>query len=478
MELRLLTFIFLCVPLLLAAESLGEGGPRTFCNQQGSTARSSFADFNCRVVTRPAKWAGLETGINAKLNDYVAASYVYGSTSHPDRCQPRAIVFAETEEDVWKVIEYASREDCAIACRSGSHQFGGFGSSAGKDITIDLSSFTKAEYDSETEEYTIGVGTKLGDLSMMMGLNGHFVPHGECAWVRVGGHMQTGGYSPFFSRSFGFFIDHVQEFTILLPPNDNNPKPEKVVVKKPAKRVPGDRNSDLWWAILGGSPGNFGVVLEMKVRGIKDTDHGDARAMSISFVYDGNGKEKLETFLEILSEYNDDDNLPADYAINVVCLAGNISFNLSAYTTCHRPSLLTIVQSIISGNSPWSEITKSRQNLDVKMATEHPEIYGPHLGKVPAFVSLIVTWNNCKGQTVTFEDYDGDYCAKEIFAHIRRRTSHIAVKPADYLLRFLGKLKMEVLSMNEHKPRALSDVNKICTFAERYGANPYIGMQR
>ena len=299
-------------------------------------AVSPFADFDCKVVERPVNWAGLETGVDGEVNDYVVASYVYGSTSHPNRCQPKAIVFAETEDDIMKAIQYAYERECAISCRSGCHHFGGFGSSAGKDITIDLSRFDKATYDADTETYTIGVGTKLGDLSALMRANGQMVPHGECSWVRAGGHMQTGGYSPFFSRSFGFFCDHVQEFTIILPPNNDNPKPEKVVVKKPAKRIPGDRNSDLWWAVQGGSPGNFGVITEMKVKGIKDEDHADARSMSVTFAYDENGKEKLKTFLEILSEFNDDDDLPADYAFNVICLAGTCTETMFSNTNSHR----------------------------------------------------------------------------------------------------------------------------------------------
>jgi len=141
--------------------------------------------------------------------------------------------------------------------------------------------------------------------------------------------MQTGGYSPFFSRSFGFFCDHVQEFTIILPPNDENPQPRKVAVTKPQKREPGNLNSDLWWAVQGGSPGNFGVITEMKVNGVNDAHHQDARSMSITFVYDKRGKEILETYLEILSEYNDDENLPADYTFNVISLAGAYFINFA-----------------------------------------------------------------------------------------------------------------------------------------------------
>ena len=50
------------------------------------------------------------------------------------------------------------------------------------------------------------------------------------------------------------------------------------------------------------------------------------------------------------------------------------------------------------------------------MATAHPDIYGPRLGKAPAFVTLIVNWNNSKGSALKFNEYDGKYCAKEIFS--------------------------------------------------------------
>jgi FAD/FMN-containing dehydrogenase len=146
-----------------------------------------------------------------------------------------------------------------------------------------------------------------------------FVPHGECTWVRLGGHIQTGGYSPCFSRAFGFLCDHITECTIYMAPKEVGEEPQKVIVTKPTEEKKGDKNFDLWWAILGGSPGNFGIITEIKIKGIKDADHPHVHAMTIACHYT---KKTFQHFMEIMAEYNDDDNLPADFTFNVLMLEG------------------------------------------------------------------------------------------------------------------------------------------------------------
>lgn len=44
---------------------------------------------------------------------------------------------------------------------------------------------------------------------------GFSVPHGECPYVCIGGHAQTGGYGH-FARSFGLNGDYVEAFEIVL----------------------------------------------------------------------------------------------------------------------------------------------------------------------------------------------------------------------------------------------------------------------
>jgi FAD/FMN-containing dehydrogenase len=296
-------------------------------------------DFEGDVIQRPPGFmetGGLKVGVDCVVNDYVAAIYGYGSTSHPTRSSPRAVLYAKTEDDIMKAITYAHENKIALSCRSGGHQYGMFSSTTGDNITVDVSSFNNSKYDRDAELLTVEVGCKLEDVIAALAKEGQMVSHGECTWVRVGGHAQTGGYSPFFCRSFGFFCDNIVEFTIICPPNETHDKPYKMVVPKPDKRIAGDPLNDIWWAIFGGSPGNFGMLTQVKVKGIKDSDHADAHCMSVACYYDANkdGQAKFQEFLQILAEYADDDDLPADYIFNVIFLKGEYCCE-SATTDMH-----------------------------------------------------------------------------------------------------------------------------------------------
>ena len=41
------------------------------------------------------------------------------------------------------------------------------------------------------------------------------IPHGECPFVNVGGHAQTGGFGHIL-HSFGLCLDYIQKFDIVL----------------------------------------------------------------------------------------------------------------------------------------------------------------------------------------------------------------------------------------------------------------------
>jgi hypothetical protein len=45
-------------------------------------------------------------------------------------------------------------------------------------------------------------------------------------------------------------------------------------------------NDDLWFAVMGGSPGSFGVVTDMTIKPRWDEDHKAARALTIAASYD------------------------------------------------------------------------------------------------------------------------------------------------------------------------------------------------
>jgi hypothetical protein len=75
------------------------------------------------------------------------------------------------------------------------------------------------------------------------------VPGGGCPTVGVAGYMQGGGYG-FTSREFGMNCDRVREFRIMLQNGATVTANET-------------KNPDLFWAVRGGTGGNFGVLLDV-----------------------------------------------------------------------------------------------------------------------------------------------------------------------------------------------------------------------
>ena len=144
---------------------------------------------------------------------------------------------------------------------------------------------------------------RLGALDKYMAERGAFLPHGECSKVCVGGHAQSGGFSVDCPRSFGFFVDYVQEFDMLLAPSPagdkyvtvsifvltrfsfillyrcepmlltlriltlahcgipfgpslyqalgGDPETRRITVKRPAKDITSTENDDLFFAVVG-----------------------------------------------------------------------------------------------------------------------------------------------------------------------------------------------------------------------------------
>ena len=111
-------------------------------------------------------------------------------------------------------------------------------------------------------------------------------------------------------KETGFFLEHITWFTIALAPSrKTNFRAQAKIVKKPVQNNPSD-DDDLWFAVMGGSPGHFGVVTDMTIKPRWDKDHKAARALTIAGKYTKAGFKKA---IEILAASCDDDNPPADY---------------------------------------------------------------------------------------------------------------------------------------------------------------------
>ena len=78
-----------------------------------------------------------------------------------------------------------------------------------------------------------------------------------------------------------------------------------------------DGNDDLFWAVLGGSPGNFGILTHLYLRPLHDKDYPDSRMMKSMTVY---SKEKHLALEKLMSEMMGDEDFPGnfDYCITIM----------------------------------------------------------------------------------------------------------------------------------------------------------------
>jgi len=273
-----------------------------------------FPDFKGKVVKRD--------GTDA----FAAASYQYATSSerifNPKVMQPAAIIYAQDDDDVIKAIEYAKAADVALSVRSGGHSYSGSSSTSGENIQLDLSGdmapdqkafpYHTFEYDAEAGTARIGAGLLLADVSRKCVEHGIFFPHGECCHVGIGGHTQTGGYG-LIMRPFGMYADYVQSVDFIFADPDGSGKPGKRTVRRDAADA---EERELFFALIGGSPGNLGVMTHVTTRVLKDADHPNARGLKLMTVY---SKDKLKALLDIMVEQIK--NPPAaDYCYSVMVL--------------------------------------------------------------------------------------------------------------------------------------------------------------
>jgi FAD/FMN-containing dehydrogenase len=235
--------------------------------------------------------------------------------------QPAHILYPATQADLVLAVQYARDAGIAIAVRSGGHSYNGSSSTSGRNIQVDTTACDACRvwsFDPAAKQLTFGTGWKLGQVEENLqtgyqGLptKGYFFAHGNCAGVGVGGHLHTGGYA-MQSRSFGLFIDYVVSFRIITA--------DGLVrdIHKPNKALPDADNDDLWFSLLGGGPGSFGLCTQVTVRLRHDSEFPGSRASMQTYVWTRRtGTQLVQALLQHLAEVSDRDELPADFCLHV-----------------------------------------------------------------------------------------------------------------------------------------------------------------
>jgi hypothetical protein len=163
---------------------------------------------------------------------------------------PSLIVFCLADIDVAIALALARAAKLPFTIRSGGHCTAGF--SAGFGILIDVKGLDSVTVDPAGRTAVVGVGCAFGKLNKVLQAYGLHVPAGECDDVCVGGFVQGGGLG-FTSTTFGMNCDNVLEMRVLLADGSIVTASEQV-------------NPDLFWALRGGTGGNFGVLLSVTYR--------------------------------------------------------------------------------------------------------------------------------------------------------------------------------------------------------------------
>eukprot|EP01084_Bolivina_argentea_P183245 316242_1 len=285
--------IFIFISLLLTNRSFGssdssdnDDNTETDCNNIDSTANTILSSNLCGDLI-------LSTDGDA----YLLARDQYAQSSFPNRIAPSMIVEAECDQDIKSVISYAKQCDFTVVIRSGGHQYDGLSSCNDSCIQIDMSAYNNIEIIDETN-IELGPGVLLGDMFEALDAVNLNLPSGECPHVAVGGHAQSGGFGHTL-RGQGILIDYVSSFDIIL--SDGN----SYHITRPDPNNPNDFNDDLFRAVIGGSPGSFGVVTNFKFIANNNDDTSTTQMTRCTWQYNNIVfKELFANLIEIQNDPN------------------------------------------------------------------------------------------------------------------------------------------------------------------------------
>src|SRR5918992_2427796 len=171
-----------------------------------------------------------------------------------DDVRPQAVVRCGSSEDVAEAIGFAAQQGVATATRGGGHCFGGRSSTEG--ALVDVTPMHSVEFSGDV--VTVGGGTRLGEVYGSLLEQDLTIPAGSCPSVGIAG-LALGGGLGIIGRKYGLTSDHLLGVQIVLADG-------RVL------ECDDHHEEDLFWALRGGGPGNFGVVTALAFR----TIHGPA----------------------------------------------------------------------------------------------------------------------------------------------------------------------------------------------------------
>lgn len=140
---------------------------------------------------------------------------------------------------------------CNFAIRSGGHTPWTGANNIEDGVTLDLSQLNQVKVSPDRKTVDVGPGNRWLDVYDTLEKQGLIVVGGRASIVGVGG-LTTGGGISYFSPRYGYAVDNIDNFEVVLASGQ--------VVNANSKT-----NTDLFRALKGGS-GNFGIVTSFTMR--------------------------------------------------------------------------------------------------------------------------------------------------------------------------------------------------------------------
>ncbi|PKA52206.1 Cannabidiolic acid synthase [Apostasia shenzhenica] len=172
--------------------------------------------------------------------------------------KPFLIINATRESHVQSAVLCSRDLNLQLRVRSGGHDYEGLSysssSSFGPFVLLDLQTFRSIDVDIGSLTAWVQTGATIGELYFAIAAASRTVAFsaGLCPTIGVGGHFGGGGLGPLI-RSYGIAADNVIDARIV---NANG----EILESKESM------GEDLFWAVRGGGPASFGVVISYKIR--------------------------------------------------------------------------------------------------------------------------------------------------------------------------------------------------------------------
>jgi FAD/FMN-containing dehydrogenase len=293
---------------------------------------------------------------NDRIEQYATTSFEKSLMS------PFMVGYPVNKDDIVSAIKFAKVKGKKIVARSGGHQYTGK-SSGGKDtIVLSMDNFNTLRY-LGNDLVEVGPGVRLTDLASRFKEWKVTIPHGECPYVAIGGHAQTGGYGHLI-RSFGLALDYVNSFDIVLADGSfrNIVRPNKAPVNNEE-----ELDQKIFQGVLGGNAGSFGIITRYVFKGIKDSDHPKSYGFSKARFFN------KDTFKDLMKEAQDWTKLIEDKKDDELLkgLDFMMSVESGSITSLWKPVMVVeLVYADPNKNVPYSGqfesiIEKSKKNTSI-----------------------------------------------------------------------------------------------------------------